>query len=321
MKLSQLNKNYILSENKLSKIPLYTPSNSKQSLLNVILDEKDTIDNIVLNYGGVVFRGFDIHSLSEFSDLASSYCTNLLEYENRSTPRTKLGGKIYTATEYPADRYIPFHNENSYTSKWPKKILFFCVVPSPSGGETPVADSRVVYKNLNTNIVRNFEEKKIMYKRNFISGVDLSWQDVFQTEKRHEVEDFCKLASIEYEWKNSLVELTIKEVCQASIKHDLTDEFVWFNQAHLFHVSALNESDQAYLIKEFGYDNLPRNSFFGDGTSLDLNDLIEIRNTYAQNKIEFKWEKGDLMIIDNLLMAHSRNPFEGYRKIAVAMGS
>jgi len=321
MILSQLDKTYISSKNQLSKVPLYIANKSHQNLLDLINNEKDIIDDIILNYGGLIFRGFNIHSLSEFSLVASSYCPDLLEYENRSTPRTNLGGKIYTATEYPADRYIPFHNENSYTSKWPKKLLFFCVVPSATGGETPISDSRLIYKSLNKDIVKKFEEKRIMYKRNFIPGIDLSWQEVFQTEEKYKVEEFCKAASIDYEWKNSLVELTIKEICQASIKHEITKEIVWFNQAHLFHLSALSDVDQLNLINEFGHDNLPRNAFFGDESSIDPNELNEIRNTYLNNKIEFKWEKGDLMIIDNLLMAHSRNPFEGYRKIAVAMGN
>ena len=60
-------------------------------------------------------RNFSIRSVSEFNKLANQISPNLLNYENRSTPRTLLGGKIYTATEYPAHKQIPLHNENSYT--------------------------------------------------------------------------------------------------------------------------------------------------------------------------------------------------------------
>lgn len=300
---------------------LMVESEVNLNIFEWVKENRYLLEEYLIKYNGVLLRNFGIYSISEFNKVVQIICPNLLDYVYRSTPRTRLGGKIYTATEYPADRYIPFHNENSYTSKWPKKLLFFCVVPSATGGETPISDSRLIYKSLNKDIVKKFEEKRIMYKRNFIPGIDLSWQEVFQTEEKYKVEEFCKAASIDYEWKNSLVELTIKEICQASIKHEITKEIVWFNQAHLFHLSALSDVDQLNLINEFGHDNLPRNAFFGDESSIDPNELNEIRNTYLNNKIEFKWEKGDLMIIDNLLMAHSRNPFEGYRKIAVAMGN
>ena len=125
--------------------------------------------------------------VSEFNKLANMFCTNLFHYVNRSTPRTKLGGKIYTATEYPADKSIPFHNENSYTLEWPNKILFFSVIASETGGETAIADSRCVYNNINPEIIDKFNELKVLYIRNYNEGIDLSWQEVFQTNEQKEV--------------------------------------------------------------------------------------------------------------------------------------
>ena len=110
-----------------------------------------------------------------------SLCPDLLDYVYRSTPRTKLGGKIYTATEYPADRIIPLHNENAYSKSWPQKIFFFSVIVASEGGETPIADSREVYKWIDPEIRHKFEKHRVMYTRNYSKGIDLSWQEVFQT--------------------------------------------------------------------------------------------------------------------------------------------
>jgi hypothetical protein len=33
----------------------------------------------------------------------------------------------------------------------------------------------------------------------------------------------------------------------------------------------------------------------------------------------FSWRRGDLLVLDNLLAAHGRKPFEGDREILVAM--
>jgi len=283
------------------------------------LKNKDLIEDEVLKYGGILFRNFNLYSVSEFNRFVQVLSPNLLEYVYRSTPRTRLGGKIYTATEYPADRTIPLHNENAYSLSWPEKIFFFAVLVASEGGETPVADSRNIYKRIDPDIRKKFEEKSILYVRNYRAGMDLSWQEVFQTDKKEEVEEYCKKNSIEWEWNRGLSELTTRQICQATLFHPRTNEKVWFNQAHLFHISNLDEDARASLLKEYGEDFLPRNSFYGDGTPLEVEVLNHIREAYDQEKIIFKWQKGDIMLLDNMLMAHGREPYKGERKVAVAM--
>ena len=302
------------------KIPCYEANEGEKDIFKCIELNKKQIDNHLLEYGGILLRNFDIRAVSEFNKLANIISPNLLDYVNRSTPRTKLGGKIYTATEYPADKSIPFHNENSYTLEWPNKILFFSVIAAEEGGETAIADSRYVYNSIDMNIINKFNEKKVLYVRNYTEGIDLSWQEVFQTEDKKEVEQYCKSHSISYEWKTGDLVLTTKQICQAIIKHPLTEENVWFNQAHLFHISALQAQDRKELIELLGKDKFPRNAYYGDGSEIEEESLEAIRQAYEQERIEFIWQKGDVMILDNMLMAHSRNPFKGNRKVVVAMG-
>ncbi len=283
-------------------------------------ENKSLFDELILKQGGVLLRGFDIHSVSEFNRFAQIICPNLLNYTYRSTPRTNLGGKIYTATEYPSDQHIPLHNENSYSDSWPQKIMFYCVIAAEEGGMTPIADSRKIYKCIDATVVKQFEDKKILYVRNYSPGIDLSWEEVFQTSDKSKVEEYCKLHSINYFWNDSQPELTTKQICQATLMHPITNEKVWFNQAHLFHISSIGNEVRNSLISEVGEANYPRNAYFGDGTPIEEGMLSHIREIYDQEKILFKWQRGDLMILDNLLMAHGRTPFSGERKIAVAMG-
>lgn len=294
----------------------------REAGLNVfewVQENKNILEEYIIKYDGVLLRNFGIYSVSEFNKVVQIISPNLLDYVYRSTPRTRLGGKIYTATEYPADRTIPLHNENSYTKSWPNKIFFFSVIVAAEGGETPIASSRNVYKRIDNSIKEKFERGEITYVRNYTPGVDLSWQDVFQTEQREEVNSFCKEHDIQVQWHSSGPELTTKQVCQASIKHPTTGELVWFNQAHLFHISALDENDRISLIRELGENNLPRNTFYGNGSPIELEALEHIRKVYNEEKIKFKWQKGDIMILDNILTAHAREPFKGKRKVAVAM--
>ena len=306
-------------EKSASKILVCESKNKNLDVLDWISKHKPLIENEILKYGGILFRGFNIFSVSEFNRFVQALAPDLLEYVYRSTPRTKLGGKIYTATEYPADRSIPLHNENAYSLSWPEKIFFFSVLVASEGGETPVADSRSIYQKIDPSVRNRFEEKGVIYVRNYRAGMDLSWQEVFQTDKKEEVENYCKEHSIDWEWNKGPSELTTRQICQASLTHPKTNEKVWFNQAHLFHISNLEEATKKSLIDEYGEEYLPRNAFYGDGSPLELEALEHIREIYEQEKILFKWQKGDIMLLDNRLMAHGRQPYKGERKVAVAM--
>jgi alpha-ketoglutarate-dependent taurine dioxygenase len=316
------NLSYFNAKNGLGKLACYTASDEKD-IFKFIEEHADSVNAEILSYGGIVLRNFSIRSVSEFNKLANKISPNLLDYVNRSTPRTLLGGKIYTATEYPAHKHIPLHNENSYTLKWPNKIMFFCVVAPETGGETPIADSRQIYKKIKSELLHKFNEKKVMYVRHYISGVDLSWQNVYQTSDKSEVEKYCKLNGIEYHWNDepeNLLELTTKQTCQATIEHPMTKEKTWFNQAHLFHISALEDEEFKALSSIIDTNTFPRNSCFGDGSDIPNDEIRYIKETMDSEKIIFKWQKGDVMILDNMLMAHAREPFTGERKIVVAMG-
>ena len=315
------NLTYINAQNGLGKLACYC-AHDDLNILKFVMNNKAKIEEGLLKTGGILLRGFSIRSVSEFNKLAQIISPNLLEYVNRSTPRTNIGGKIYTATEYSADKHIPLHNENSYTLAWPNKIFFFSVVVAATGGETPVADSREVLKKLNPAVVKKFNDKKVLYVRNYTPGIDLPWQEVFQTEDKKEVEKYCQDNQIEYTWHgaNSSLELTTKQLCQATLKHPVTNEDVWFNQANLFHISAIDKTDRETLIAEVGKDALPRNAYYGDGSEIGEKELKHINEVFAGERIVFSWQKGDVMILDNILMAHSRFPFTGERKVVVAMG-
>jgi hypothetical protein len=70
----------------------------------------------------------------------------------------------------------------------------------------------------------------------------------------------------------------------------------------------------------FGDEHMPRNVRFGDGSPIDDAIVDHIRSLYSEESISFAWQKGDILLLDNMLTAHGRNPFTGERKIVVAMG-
>ena len=194
---------------------------------------------------------------------------------------------------------------------------FLCMLPSATGGATPLADSREVYKKIPAEMRRKFEEKGILYVRNY-GDIDLPWTEVFQTEDKSVVESYCQANELTYEWKAN-GGLRTGQVNPAVATHPVTGEKVWFNQAHLFHVSSLQPEVRESLLAVCGEDDLPRNAYYGDGSPLEEEVLQFIREVYESEKFHFEWQKNDLLLVDNMLFTHGRQPFSGDRKVLVGM--
>jgi alpha-ketoglutarate-dependent taurine dioxygenase len=281
---------------------------------------KEQVRAILRERGALLIRGLRFHGTKQFGQfLEELFEDSLAEYVYRSTPRTKLGGNVYTATEYPPSETIPQHNESSYANVWAMHLGFFCMVPPApgQGGATPLADSRAVLARIPPEIVEKFEQKQLQYVRNY-GSVDLPWNEVFQTDDRQEVEAFCESNGISFEWIGSNG-LRTKQVTPATEIHPLTGEKIWFNQAHLFHVSGLPDDVARDMQSLYRTEDLPRNVYFGDGTPIDVDDLDRIRAAYEEEKFHFEWQKDDIVLLDNMLYTHGRQPYAGARKILVGM--
>jgi alpha-ketoglutarate-dependent taurine dioxygenase len=280
---------------------------------------RELIETELMQHGAILFRGFNVRTVGEFEQFIKAISGELLQYSYGSTPRSQISGNVYTSTEYPADQLIPLHNEMSYSRQWPMKIWFFCMQAATQGGATPIADSSRVFERISRDVRERFRKKMVMYVRNYGDGIDLPWQTVFGTTSRAAVEAFCCEAGIEFEWKKDGDRLRTKQTCQAVALHPKTGKQVWFNQAHLFHVSNLGTEIRASLQEEFAEADLPRNAYYGDGSPIESAVLDEIREAYRQEKVSFEWEERDILMLDNMSVAHGREPYAGSRKVVVGM--
>jgi hypothetical protein len=114
-------------------------------------------------------------------------------------------------------------------------------------------------------------------------------------------------------------ELCTRQVAQATARHPRTGAPVWFNQAHLFHASALEPMVRDALLEVVAPDQLPRNVYYGDGAPIEDSVLDAIRGVYRELAVVLSWQAGDVLMLDNMLVAHGRAPFHGERKLIVAM--
>ncbi|HEX9986363.1 MAG TPA: TauD/TfdA family dioxygenase [Thermoanaerobaculia bacterium] len=297
---------------------LLTVDTSGQKLLDWAEQHKEQIENLLQTRGALLLRGLKFPSSKQFGQLLTVlFGEELMGYEYRSTPRTELRDNVYTATEYHPSEVIPQHNESSYANQWAMRAGFLCMLPSATGGATPLADSREVYKKIPAEIRQKFEDKGVLYVRNY-GDIDLPWTEVFQTEDKAVVESYCQSNQLTYEWKAN-GGLRTGQVNPAVANHPVTGEKVWFNQAHLFHVSSLRPEVRESLLSVCGEDDLPRNAYYGDGSPLEEDVLQFIREVYESEKFHFEWQKNDLLLVDNMLFTHGRQPFSGDRKVLVGM--
>jgi alpha-ketoglutarate-dependent taurine dioxygenase len=277
------------------------------------------IQRLLDEHGGIMFRGFAPGTAARLPEIAEALVGEPLTYVYRSTPRTEVGGRVFTSTEYPADQTIPMHCENAYQSTWPLRLAFACVIRSEAGGETTVADMRAVTARLPRDLIDRFAERDVLYVRNYGGGLDLPWPTVFQTEDRAEVEAYCRDHGIGFEWRGG-DRLRTWQRRPALARHPRTGEPFWFNQAHLFHVSALPEEVREGLLASCAEEDLPRDTRFGDGAPIPPEDLATIRAAFEAETWAPPWREDDVMLLDNMRVAHGRNPFTGKRRVLVAMG-
>jgi alpha-ketoglutarate-dependent taurine dioxygenase len=278
----------------------------------------DAIIDLARRRGALLFRGFGIDSAEALARAVAAIVPDPASYRGGTSPRTRLEDGVYTSTEYPNQLEISLHNEMSYSRRAPEFIFFACVVAPASAGQTPIADCRRVLARLPEELVSQFERRGVMYERNLFGRRSPynPWSKAFETTDPAVVEQYCRDADIAFEWTGD-DQLRTREIRPATCRHPVTGERVWFNQVNLWHYT---NSPLAKAMGGRGQAGLPMNAFFGDGAPLPEAALETIRAAYAAEKTLFSWRAGDFLMLDNRLVAHGRMPFEGPRKIVVAMG-
>jgi alpha-ketoglutarate-dependent taurine dioxygenase len=277
----------------------------------------DRIDELLTAQKALVFRGFHVapEDLSTVMDLV---LPKRLAYVHGNSPRTKVGDNVYTSTEYPAEFTISMHNELSYAAAWPRRLLFYCETAPATGGATPVVDGAAWLAALDDQVREDFAGG-LRYTQNLHGGRGLgkSWQETFETDDRDEAEAHLSAAGADWSWRAG--GLRVSQLRPATLRHPVTGAEVWFNQADQWHPASLGDETAAARAKLLPQDELPQHVTFADGAPIPDGHVLQVRDRGLNTAVDVDWHRGDLLLIDNVLVGHGRRPYTGDRRVLVAM--
>lgn len=310
-----------------------SPLNPDQNLPLVIEPELDDVDLIqwakankelierrLLKHGALLFRNFKMRSLADFRSFIGNVFPQLEMYEIGYAQQKPTRNDLPTALTISSDKTLGWHNDDSFNHfRWPMKLVFYCHKPAQQGGETPLVDCRKLYGFIGPELRERFRRKGVLHVKNYWPELGLVWQNEFGTSDKAAVKSYCDKTGMDLEWLEN-DRLRTRFVRPLIDKHPATGESIWFSQAQLWHPYNVASEILALWSSAFAEHDYPSNCFYGDGSRIEDADMQVICEAAKKAQVIFKWQQGDILILDNMLVAHARGTFVGAREHFKAQG-
>ncbi|MGH3939068.1 MAG: TauD/TfdA family dioxygenase [Pseudonocardiaceae bacterium] len=281
-------------------------------------EHRDALRGVVAEHGSVLVRGLGPGDAAEIGAVFARLATGLMTEKEAFAPRRAYSGRVYSSSPWPPNQPMCMHHELSYALEFPGLMLFACLTAPTSGGATAVADSPTVLDALPPELTERFEREGWLLTRSYNNEIGASVAEAFGTDDPGAVEGYCRTNGIEFEWQPD-GRLRTWQRRSAVVRHPLTSRRCWFNQIAFLNEWTMAAEVREYLVDVYGADGLPFNTRYGNGDPIG-EDVVQLLNTvYETNTAREPWQAGDLLLVDNIRTAHSREPFEGLREVLVAM--
>jgi alpha-ketoglutarate-dependent taurine dioxygenase len=281
-------------------------------------EHREALRAVIIEHGSVLVRGLGLRDAAEVGAVFRRLATGLMTEREAFASRRTYSEGVYSSSTWPQNQLMCMHHELSYTLAFPGLMLFACLRAPTHGGATTVADSPTVLDALPAELIERFEREGWLLTRSYNDEIGASFAEAFGTEDRRAIESYCRANAIEFEWQPD-GGLRTRQRRSAVVRHPVTGQRCWFNQIAFLNEWTLAPEVREYLVDVYGADGLPFNTRFGNGDPIG-EDVVQLLNqVYEANTVREPWQAGDLMLVDNVRTAHSREPFEGPREVLVAM--
>jgi alpha-ketoglutarate-dependent taurine dioxygenase len=279
---------------------------------------KDALRAAVAEHGSVMVRGLELRDAAEVNAVFRQLSNGLMIEREAFAARRIYSDGVYSSATWPANQPMCMHHELSYTLEFPGLMLFACLSAPTRGGATAVSDSRAVLNALPADLVTRFERDGWMLTRSYNDEIGASVAEAFGTDDRSAVEAYCRANGIGFEWQPD-GGLHTWQRRSAVVHHPVTGQRCWFNQIAFLNEWTIDPEVREYLVEMYGADGLPFNTWFGNGDPIGADVVLLLNQIYEANTVREPWQAGDLMLVDNIRTAHSREAYEGPREVLVGM--
>ncbi|NQZ30775.1 MAG: TauD/TfdA family dioxygenase [Oceanospirillaceae bacterium] len=263
-------------------------------------------------HGAILFRGFPLSGADDFEQMLNHTDFENMPYVGGAAPRSQVtASRIVTANESPASEKIPFHHEMAQVPKPPGYIFFYCDIAPSEGGATSILHSAEICKKffeIDPEFAASIEASGVSYKRvmpletDKSSAIGRSWRDTFLVETKEQAEHAMQEAGMSWEWLDDGGVATQTAQLPAIRLDPETHEKVFFNSIVAV-FTGWNDRRNKGETSVVGADDSVMNP---DVISQLVKDMDELC-------VNFKWQEGDVLWVNNHTVMHARQPFKGDR--------
>ncbi|GAA3945205.1 protein AmbD [Amorphoplanes auranticolor] len=293
------------------------PDHGRQDLLSA---QRTEFPEQLVPHGAVLFRGFAVGGVPGMDAAVRALSGDLPAYEERSSPRSTIEGRVYTSTDYPGGRGdLPAQRELLPGRLAADTVLLLCQSAGHAGRHAAGRHPRGV-RRIDPAVREEFARRRWMVVRNFHPRVGAAWQQAFNTDDKSRVEAYCAQAGLRAQWHGDALRTTA--VRDAVHTHPDTGEPVWFNHATFFHVTSRHDAGAGHprgaaraLRRGGPADEHVLRRRRPDPRGCDGSSALLLSGGDGALRLAARRP----LVVDNMTAAHGREPFTGPRRIAVAI--
>ena len=306
-------------------------------ILGSIADMKSEVIDAAEHQGALLFRNCNIKTVDDAEKLILDLGIKMDDqYLGGASPRSSLTKYMFCSTEAPSPYIISQHTEMCYLRSRPNRIVFYCMTEPEKFGETPVFDTARMYETIDPSMRDRLESQGLIYERQLpkdkkLLNVYKTWSETFRSDDKEIVEQNCRKQGLNIQWKDNDWLVTQAHM-PAVMVHPQTGR-------KCLSLTLYNEFASSCDMRKFSHRYNPilrlalgsfsnfmfgkKNTFFrtlwGDGQRMTREETQHIIDTVWRCSTLFRWQKGDLLILDNILSGHGRLNVVPPRKIAAAL--
>jgi alpha-ketoglutarate-dependent taurine dioxygenase len=298
--------------------------------IKLLQADKGIYTEKLARHGTLLFRNLPIHNAEDFSKFAHAFGYKPHEIIGIVVDRPLLAPNVAPANEAPKEVLIYNHNESPQVPHAPEYIFFYGHRAPNKGGESPISSSLELFHRAQQEIPEFMDElaekgilSRVTYKveRQYQGGSTL--RQAFGKEIRDGDNEETKRKKIEaqiarygrgkhttWEWTDDGLVLTHRlPVIRTQQKKNLP---TLFSGLAAYWKRAQSDIEARTKVTQ---------QLFGDGTPIPDKYLAHLAKITDEIRVLHRWQEGDVLVYDNTIAQHGREPWEGEQSDRVVMAS